>query len=135
MKADWNLVTFYPHYSSGAGAGAQRFAMREALLTRLNQMEGIFERVQIGRKLGTDGADRTRIRDLGAHEMLLGLGFASMTAATLADQRRQLGVHFDVLDPGAVTAPLPAPTPVVKHGSATVDPLDVFKGTQVLLGV
>jgi hypothetical protein len=135
MKADWNLVTFYPHYSSGTGAGAQRFAMREALLTRLNQMEGIFERVQIGRKLGTDGADRTRIRDLGAHEMLLGLGFASMTAATLADQRRQLGVHVDVLDPGAVTAPLPAPTPVVKHGSATVDPLDVFKGTQVLLGV
>ncbi len=50
--------------------------MREALPTRLNQMEGIFERVRIGRKLGTDGPDRTRIRDLGAHEMLPGLGFA-----------------------------------------------------------
>jgi hypothetical protein len=60
MKADWNLVTFFPHYSSGTGAGAQRFAMREALLTRLNQMEGVFERVQIGRKLGTGGAPTAR---------------------------------------------------------------------------
>jgi hypothetical protein len=135
MKADWNLVTFYPHYSSGTGAGAQRFAMREALLTRLNQMEGIFERVQIGRKLGTDGPDRTRIRDLGTHEMLLGLGFASMTAATLADQRRQLGVHVDVLDPSAIAAPTPTSTPVVRHGAAAVDPLDVFGGSQVLVGI
>jgi hypothetical protein len=103
-------------------------------------MEGIFERVQIGRKLGTDGADRTRIRDLGAHEMLLGLGFASMTAATLADQRRQLRVHVDVLDPGAmaasvVAAPAPTTMPVVQSGRAAVDPLDVFGGSQVLVGI
>lgn len=138
MKADWNLVTFYPHYSSGTGAGAQRFAMREALLTRLNQMEGIFERVQIGRKLGTDGPDRTRIRDLGAHEMLLGLGFASMTAATLADQRRRLGVQVDLLDPGTVSAPAAPPThsiPRVRPGRAAADPLDVLRDTQVLMGV
>lgn len=138
MKADWSLVTFYPHYPSGTGAGAQRYAMREALLTRLNQMEGIFERVQIGRKLGTDGADRTRIRDLGSHEMLLGLGFASMTAATLADQRRQLGIHVDPLDLGLAAPPPPPPLATltaVPSSPASVDPLAVLNGTQVMVGI
>ncbi len=61
-----------------------------------------------------------------------------MTAATLADQRRWPGVHVDVLDPSAVAAPTPAARPViptVPTSRASVDPLDVFKGTQVVLGV
>jgi hypothetical protein len=108
--------------------------MREALLTRLNGMEAVFERVQIGRKLGTDGPDRTRIRDLGAHETLLGLGFASMTAAALADQRRQLGIHVEPLDLGLASTPSPS-VPRVQSGRAAADPLDPFSGTQVLIGV
>jgi len=59
-----------------------------------------------------------------------------MMAATLADQRRKLGVHVDVVDPSAVIPPsAPTPAPVVQSGRAAFDPLDVFKGTQVLLGV
>jgi hypothetical protein len=71
--------------------------------------------------------------------MLLGLGFASMTAATLADQRRQLGVYVDVVDPSAVAAAAAAPSgpgmSAGQHGRAAVDPLDVLRSTQVMVGV
>jgi hypothetical protein len=67
--------------------------------------------------------------------MILGLGFASMTAATLADQRRQLGVHIDVLDPSAIAAPPTPAIPRVPSGTAAVNPLDPFGGTQVLVGI
>lgn len=91
MEADWSRLTYYPHYSSSPGPGGERYAYRQAMLTRLNGIEGIFDRLHAGRKLGTAGADRTRIRDKVAHESLISLGLLSMTAAMLADQRRQRG--------------------------------------------
>jgi hypothetical protein len=111
MKADWNRLTYYPHFST-PGVGEERHAFRQAMLTRLNGIEGIFDRLQTGRKLATDGADRTRIRDKGAHESLISLALLSMTAAALADQRRQKSVPVLPLPKGGGAAPSAAPAPV-----------------------
>jgi hypothetical protein len=105
MQADWSRLVFYPHHEEGDLA-MKRHAYRQAILTRLNGMEGIFQRLQSGRNLGTKGADRTRIRDKGAHEALISIALMSMTAATLTDQRVQRSQSFTLPSPG------PAPTPV-----------------------
>jgi hypothetical protein len=76
----------------------KRYAMRQALVTRLNGMEGIFQRLQNGKNLGTKGAARTRIRDKGAHEAIISLALLSMTAAAVADLRQRHGIDHD-LDP------------------------------------
>src|SRR5690606_31025089 len=67
MAADWSRLVHYPHYDDGPTA-RKRYAERQAFLTRLNGMEGVFQRLQNGKNLGTKGAARTRIRDKGAHE-------------------------------------------------------------------
>jgi hypothetical protein len=88
MQANWRRLTFYPHNDEGPTA-MKRFAFRQAMLSRLNGMEGIFNRLQSGKNLGTKGADRTRIRDKAAHESIISIALMSMTAATLTDQRAQ----------------------------------------------
>ena len=40
MEADWSRLTYYPHYSSSPGPGGERYAYRQAMLTRLNGIEG-----------------------------------------------------------------------------------------------
>jgi hypothetical protein len=89
MQLDWRRLTYFPHFAEG---NPERHAMREAMLARLAGMEGLFNRLKAGRKLATNGADRTRIRDKQVCAALVTLALMSMTAATLADQRRQLGV-------------------------------------------
>jgi hypothetical protein len=95
MEADWSRLTHYPHHDEGPIA-TKRYAERQALLTRLNGMEGIFQRLQNGKNLGTKGAARTRIRDKGAHETIISIALMSMTAAALADVREGLGIHHDL---------------------------------------
>ncbi len=118
MKTDWSKLTFYPHFRVGR-ASETKHAYRRAMLVRLNGIEGIFERLQIGRKLGTEGADRTRIRNKGAHEMIISLGLLSMTAATLADQRRQRGINYPAPGTGSSgggTGHRQAIPPIAQHG-------------------
>ena len=112
MKSDWSRLTAYPHHDHGSTA-KKRYAMRLALLTRLNGMEGIFNRLQSGWKLGTKGAGRTRIRDKAAHESIVSLALLSMTAATVADQRQQLGIDVEPITndgPAEIAGPAVAVT-------------------------
>jgi hypothetical protein len=153
MKADWRTVTHFPHFSAGKVGGA-RHAYRQAMLTRLNGVEGIFDRLQTGRAIGGRDADRTRVRDKGAHEMLVSLALMTMTAATLADQRRQRGVSYPA--PGSGAGPIaasPAPARPAhggrRHGRrrggggggagkavAAVDrPAEIFAALEVLVDV
>jgi hypothetical protein len=102
MAADWSRLTHYPHHKEGHLA-EKRYAERQALLSRLNGMEGIFQRLQNGKNLGTKGAARTRIRDKEAHETIISLALMSMTAAALADQRELRDEHHEL--PPAKPAP------------------------------
>jgi hypothetical protein len=88
MKTDWSKLTFYPHHANG---NPRRHAQRQAVLARLNQVEGLFNRLKAGRKLATPGAARTRIRDKGSVEALISLAMLSFTALTVVDQRQQHG--------------------------------------------
>lgn len=97
MDADWSRLTHYPHHNQGPTA-MKRYSERQAYLTGLNGMEGIFQRLQNGKNLGTKGAARTRIRDKDAHEALMSLALLSMTAAAVADQRHLHGIDPE-LDP------------------------------------
>lgn len=99
MGTDWSRLTHYPHHGHGGAAIKQRYAMRHAMLRRLNGMEGIWQRLQGGKKLGTNDADRTRIRDKDGHDLLVDLALVSMTAASLADERGQRGIAVPKLPP------------------------------------
>lgn len=81
---NWRRLTYYPHYSEGH---KERYAMREAMLTRLNQVESVFNRLKGGKFLGNTGAARTRITDKDAVEGLFSLACLSMTASLVADER------------------------------------------------
>lgn len=133
MQADWSRLTHYPHHGAGSGAIKWRYAMRQALLTRLNGMEAIWLRLQGGKKLGTADADRTRIRDKDAHDLILDLAMLSMSAASLADHRRERGVSVPPLPPAsagasdaaapraartAEAATVPAPSPHARCGDS-----------------
>lgn len=127
MKADWSRLTHYPHHGIGGKAIKWRYAMREAMLARLAGMEGIWQRLQSGKKVSTDDADRTRIRDKDGHDLILDLAMLSMTAASLTDERRQRGISVPPLPP-APPAPIDdllggggggSKTPKSPNGAAT----------------
>lgn len=101
MQADWSRLTYYPHHGHGAGAIQWRYAMRQAMLVRLNGMEGIWQRLQSGKKVGTDDADRTRLRDKAAHDVIVDMAMLSMTAAMVADARREKGVAVPGIPPAS----------------------------------
>lgn len=128
MLADWRRLTYYPHFSVG-GSAPERVAYRDAMLTRLNGIEGIWERLEVGRHLGTQGGDRTRVKDLGSHETIVSLALLSMTASALADQRRQKGIRVTPNRPIAATSTgalisamnggrIPPPSPSMPAASA-----------------
>lgn len=98
MKADWRRLTYYPHFNHG-GPALERYAYREAMLARLSGIEGLWERLKVGRNLGTQDGNRTRVKDLGAHETIVSLALLSMTASVLAGQRAQGGVSPCPLGP------------------------------------
>lgn len=106
MAVDWRRLTWYPHYREGH---PRRYAMRQALLVRLNGIESIFNRLKCGKSLGTKGADRTRIRDLEVNRALISVAFTSMTAFGLADERRERGL---APYPPPSVPPAGAPNPI-----------------------
>jgi len=84
---NWRRLTYYPHFSEGH---KERYAMRHAMLSRLNQVESVFNRLKGGKYLGNSGAGRTRITDKGTVEGLFSLACLSMTASLVADERLKL---------------------------------------------
>jgi hypothetical protein len=89
MAEDWSLLTAYPHYREGQPA---RHAMREAMLTRRNAVEALFNRLEAGYKQTGEGGDRVRVRDFDTHRALITLSFLSMTALGLGTLKRRAGV-------------------------------------------
>jgi hypothetical protein len=89
MSVNWHRLTRYPHHNSGR---PELYAMRQAMLTRLNQVEGIFNRLKGGLLLGAGGSSRNRILDRGSLEAAFSLGCLSMTALSLASERIQHGI-------------------------------------------
>jgi hypothetical protein len=88
MQIDWSALTRYPHYPQG---NPRDYAMREALLVRVNQVDSLFNRLESGH-LATAGATRTRVLAKETVEALISLRLLSFTALTLADERIQKGV-------------------------------------------
>ena len=101
MQIDWSALTRYPHYPEG---DPRDYAMREALLVRVNQVDSLFNRLESGH-LGTDGAARTRVLAKETVEALISLRLLSFTALSLADQRIQKGVGVSL--PTGPLAPVP----------------------------
>lgn len=89
MSVNWHRLTRYPHHGDGR---PELYAMRLAMLARLNQVEGIFNRLKNGLMLGTSGGSRNRILDLRALEAAFSLGCLSMTALSLAHERLERGI-------------------------------------------
>jgi hypothetical protein len=83
-KHDWSLLTYLPHFKEG---DPKRYALREALLTRLNAVESLYNRLEAGRLLGSDSGDRTRVLSMDTHESLISLAFLGMTALTVTEHR------------------------------------------------
>lgn len=112
MKTDWSKLTFYPHHLHG---NPRRYATRQAMLARLNQVEGLFNRVKAGRKLATPGADRNRLRDKQTVDGLLSLALLSFTALTVVDQRDRRAPSSNDLPPAP---PRTGPRRAPKQGTA-----------------
>ena len=89
MSVAWHRLTRYPHHPHG---DQQKYAMRQAMLIRLNQIESLGNRLKAGLHLGNAGAARTRILSKDTLEALFSLGCLSMTSLSLADQRIQHGI-------------------------------------------
>jgi hypothetical protein len=89
MNVSWQRLTRYPHHGDGR---PELYAMRLAMLSRLNQVEGIFNRLKNGLMLGSGGGTRNRILDRGALEAAFSLGCLSMTALSLAHERLARGI-------------------------------------------
>jgi hypothetical protein len=101
--ADWSRLTHHPHHADGRPDLA---AYRSVRLHTLSEHESCNQRLKTGRKLGTQGSDRTRITDLAVVTALFELAALSMAAATVWDVRNQLGVpmHLALPTPSPATA-------------------------------
>lgn len=109
MSINWHRLTRYPHHSDGR---PELYAMRLAMLARLNQVEGIFNRLKNGLMLGAGGGNRNRILDRGALEAAFSLGCLSMTALSLAQERLQRGITFGPIK--AINPPMSQPAQVIQ---------------------
>lgn len=106
MSVNWHRLTRYPHHNQGR---PELFAMRTAMLARLNQIEGLFNRLKGGLLLGGSGSSRNRLLDKGALEAAFSLGCLSMTAISLANERIQHGISVGAIK--SVNPPPPATPP------------------------
>lgn len=114
---DWSRLTRYPHHKHG---DPQRHAFRLSMLTRLNGVEGIFNRLKAGKILGVKGADRTRLLDRSSVEALISLALLSMTALQLACERERLGI---IVQPVGAAPGTPAqPKPHATHRAQAARP-------------
>ena len=96
MCVDWSRLTYYPHHSHGH---PERYAMRVAMLRRLNQIESWHNHLEAGLRIATEGADRSRLGALAKQEALLTLAALTTTSLALADQRLNHGLDMPALPP------------------------------------
>lgn len=89
MNTRWRALTYYPHHGHGQ---PKKFAKRLALFGRRNAAESLFSALKTGKKLGTVGADRGRLRDHGTVNALVDLSFCLGTSLMLAEQRIKRGL-------------------------------------------
>lgn len=108
LKADtdWSKLTRYPHHASGR---PELYAMRQAMLVRLGQIESLWNVLKTGNMLAGSGPTRTKMCNRTTHEALISLAFLGTTAITLADQRQRHGIAVPPLA-GVAAAPSPATT-------------------------
>jgi hypothetical protein len=109
-QINWSALTRIPHHALGR---PKLYAFRQAMLVRLNGVEGIFNRLK-SRNLGTQGAGRPRVVNKETVEALLSVSLLSMTALTLADQRAQHGITH--------TLPSPTTAPAATSGAPAAPP-------------
>lgn len=95
-SADWSRLTYYPHHAKGREELA---AYREVRLHTLSEHESCNQRLKTGRKLGTEGSDRTRLTDITVVTALFELAALSMAAATVWDVRNELGIPMSLAVP------------------------------------
>ncbi len=118
---DWSRLTRFPHHPFG---DPKKYAKRQALLTRLNRVESLWNRLKSG-GLGVQGADRMRTLPMDTIDTVVSLAMLGFTGLATADQRqrRQIGPYTPAAAPGIVVpnavqrgttvpSPTPAPAPV-----------------------
>jgi hypothetical protein len=96
--ADPRHLLQHPHFND-EGPRMHLHAYRQARLHRLNLIESYHNRLKAGFKLGTEGPDRTRIRDLQVVAALTELADLFMVAAAAWDVRSQLGIPMHLAVP------------------------------------
>ena len=111
--ADWSRLTKYPHHPHG---NPKLYAMRQALLVRLNHCESLWNRLKSA-GLGIDSADRMRTIKPDTAEAVASLALLGYTALAVADQRQQrsLGPYSAAAVAARQSSPaqLPAAAPAV----------------------
>jgi hypothetical protein len=119
---EWSLLTQYPHFPQG---DAKKYATRQALLIRLNQVESLWNRLKSA-GLGVKSAKRMRTLPMETIDAAVSLAFLGFTGLATADQRqrRKIGPYTSsaatpVVIPMAVqpgtTAPAAAATPTKRQ--------------------
>jgi hypothetical protein len=98
INADHSKLLHHPHFDDG-GRRSHLHAYRDARLHTLNLIESYHNRLKSGFKLGTEGPDRTRLRDLEVVTALIELADLFMVAATVWDVRNQLGIPMQLAVP------------------------------------
>jgi hypothetical protein len=96
--ADPRHLLQHPHFND-EGPRMHLHTYRQARLHRLNLIESYHNRLKAGFKLGTEGPDRTRIRDLQVVAALTELADLFMVAAAAWDVRSQLGIPMHLAVP------------------------------------
>jgi hypothetical protein len=113
----WARLGHYPHHGLGR---PDLYAQRQVDIVRLTQIESFINRIKsLG--LANPGAARARMALLVEHEAFMSLGSATLTALTLADQRRRRGITFHV-EPGGrgPTSPRDHARQIVQNQPTTV---------------
>ena len=82
-------LAYHPH--TLAVGKADLHAFRLAMFARRNACEALFSALQVGHKLGLDGAERTRTAKEPTVKALLSLAMMMRSARMLASQRMERG--------------------------------------------
>lgn len=89
VSRNWASLAYHSH--SVAAGEPYLHAFREAMLVRRNTIEALFSGLQVGNKLGTDGADRTHTPREATVFALFNLALTQRTAFLLASVRIERG--------------------------------------------
>lgn len=102
MSEHWTALSYYPH--SLAVGKSDLHAERLANEARRNSCEALFSALQIGNKMGLDGAARIRTAKEPTLEALLSIALMQRAAFMLADLRTQRGLFRGDVPPDLARA-------------------------------